>query len=124
MGAIDPARVSVVLQSAINKRSLGADGGDKASKSSIKVVEAGNCEDLTNFNLAPWELTPTEMSFILLEQHLVPSLKGLSHMIVSDKTGFAIQTILRSIAHFELPQDDHSQALKTPAATFKGDVGA
>ena len=34
-------------------------------------------------------------------------------MIASDKTGFAIQITLHSIAHLEIPDEDHSQAAKT-----------
>jgi serine/threonine-protein kinase ATR len=110
LGAIDPARVNIMLPTATKKAA--ARSGSRNRSGGSNRASSSTSEELGELNMAPWELSPTEMGFVLLENHLVPSLKGLAHMVVSDKTGFAIQTTLHLIAEFEVPEMDHSKGAK------------
>ena len=79
LGAIDPARIKLVLPTVMKKRAPKAIhtglGRQSGSRKAEMVPLQLQSETLHAFNMAPWELSPTEMSLILLETHLVPSLK-------------------------------------------------
>lgn len=78
LGAVDPSRVSVRL-----------------SKPPPMSSAEGKPGEASAF---PWHVRPQDLGLYLLEHHLVPGLRSADGSASQDKSGFAIQVILKQIA--------------------------
>lgn len=98
IGAVDPNRITFLPLNMTAKQSIksGLLSKDSNEKSSISIC-------------CPWNISPEDFGFMLLESHLVPSLRALDSgsmtskaamqnlVRVQDRTGFAIQSILKAV---------------------------
>ena len=94
LGAVDPARVSIVLPSAKLPKPDGTTDKDK-NDSKDKNKTDPRIKSHTE-NAPPWDLTLETIGLGILEDHLVPELKSTAH--AHDRTCFAIQDILKALS--------------------------
>ena len=109
LGALDPARVSIVLPTSKLSKQLAAlragnpSGGAGPGQGAGAVTAGSSVTDSKSLqklsasreNLAPWEVSVVKMGMSILEDHLVPELKSTT--LAHDRTCFAIQDILREL---------------------------
>eukprot|EP00605_Chrysophyceae_sp_TOSAG23-4_P002524 GSChrysophyteH1.ASY1.ANO1.2789.1 assembled CDS len=91
LGAIDPARVQVSLPSTVQSR--------------------GTSNTNPNPSALFAKFQDVDMGLLLLERFLVPGMKATGSASEQDKTGFAIQQILRKLADLGDPGYDKSHGL-------------
>jgi len=97
IGAIDPSRVKVMLPGAdtsISRPEQRLEGGSKSGPS------------------FPWRVSLFDFGMFLLEHHLVPGLRSAAGSASQDKSGFAIQIILRCLADGQISAE--KSALEAP----------
>ena len=101
LGAIDPARVSIVLPTTkLCKQLKGFAEKDRERVKEVSKVGSDSSESQRLLMLAPWELTVGEIGIVILEQHLVPELRSTA--LAHDRICFAIQAILKELNRCEL----------------------
>lgn len=105
LGAVDPSRVSVRLSKASPFATHTS--GTSASEPSAEQKQR---------DAFPWYAAPATLGMFLLEHHLVPGLRSAAGSASQDKSGYAIQVILKHIAENLSPDSDvNSDTLSLPS---------